>query len=222
MVQQRLRRHGIAADGRPPAAVDVGFLEADLFTRVAQPVGVVQVDTGDDGAIGIDNVHGVQATAQADLQHHGVQPGLRKEAQDGQGGEFEIGQRDLAAGGFNRLELGDQRLVRGDLAIDAGSFVEVDQVGRSVEPDLVAGREQDRFQHGTGGPLAIGAADDELHPGQRQPHPAGHFPHPVQPHVDGSGVDRFQVLQPIGQGGGGVGRAGRRHDWAESEISLQF
>ncbi len=223
VIQQRLRGDGIAADGRPAAAIDMGFFEADFFTRVAQPVGVVQVDAGDDGDVGIDDVDGIQASAQADFEHDRVQPRLREEAQNGQRGEFKIRQRHIAARGFDGLELRDEVLVGGDLAVDAGTLVEVDEVRRGVQAHLVASRKQDGLEHGTGGTFAVGAADHEFDAGQRQLHAVRDLAHPVQPHVDRGGVDGLQVLQPIGQVGGGVRRADRRHEaGSRKEISLRF
>ena len=205
MVQQRLRRRRIAADGGLARPVDMRLLEADLLARVAQPVHVVQVHAGDDRTVRVDDIDRVQPAAQAHFQHHGVQPRLREQAQDRQGGELEIGQRGVAPGGLNRLELFDQRLVGGDLAVDAGALVEIDEMGRGVQPDLVARGQQNGLQHGAGGPLAVGAADHELDAGQRQPQPIGHLTHPLQAHVDGRGMDGFQIAQPIGQSGGGRG-----------------
>ncbi|CUI74551.1 Uncharacterised protein [Achromobacter xylosoxidans] len=212
MVQQRLRRHRVGAHGGPAGTVDMGLLEADLLARVAEIVDVVQVDAGDDGTVGVDDIDRVQAAAQADFQHHGVQPRLREQAQDRQRGEFEVRQRSVAAGGLDRGELFDQGLVRGDLAVDTGAFVEIDEVRRGVQADLVARGQQDGLEHGAGRALAVGAADHELHAGQFQVHARRHFPHALQAHVDRDGVDGFQVLEPIGQGGACGRLEGRRHD----------
>ncbi|MNI42643.1 hypothetical protein D3C73_969430 [compost metagenome] len=189
----------------------MGFFEADFLAGIAQPVGVIKVNAGDDGAIGVDDVDRVQAAAQAHFQHDRIQARLRKQAQDGERGEFEVRQRDFTARRLDSLELGDQVAVRGNLAVDAGALIEIDQVRRRIQPHLVAGRQQNGFQHGTGGALAVGAAHDELHARQFKPHARGHFAHAVQAHVDRRGMDGFQVLQPIGQGGGGVRRTNGRH-----------
>ena len=61
---------------------------------VAQQRRVVQIDAGDDGAVGVDDVDRIQPPAQADLQNHHLQPAATHHVQNGQRGEFEIGQRD--------------------------------------------------------------------------------------------------------------------------------
>ena len=65
---QRGRRLRVAADRRPARAIDVRLFQPDRVARVAQPVGMVDVDAGDDGDIGVDHVDGVEASAQAYLE----------------------------------------------------------------------------------------------------------------------------------------------------------
>ncbi|CFN80872.1 Uncharacterised protein [Bordetella pertussis] len=142
---------------------------------------------------------------------------MREQAQDGQRGELEIGQRDIAARGLDRLELLHQRRVAGDFAVDAGTFVEIDEMGRGVQAHPVARGQQDGFEHGAGRPLAVGAAHHEIDPVQAQIEPAGHLPHPVQPQVYGLGVDGFQILQPGRQVCAGVGAGGGHGDEGKSK-----
>ena len=54
---------------------------------------MVEVDAGDHRAIGVQDVHGVQPPAQPHFQDGHINVGARQAAQDGQGGEFEVGQR---------------------------------------------------------------------------------------------------------------------------------
>ena len=55
---------------------------------------MVDVDAGDDGDIGVDHVDRVEAPAEADFEDRHVEPGAGQQMHDGQGGEFEIRQRD--------------------------------------------------------------------------------------------------------------------------------
>ena len=187
----------------------MGLFEADLLAGVAQVILVIQVHAGDDGAVGVNDVDGVQPPAQPDLQDDRIQGRLREQAHDGQRGELEIGQTDIAARGLDRLELGDQVGVRGNLAVDPRPLVEIDQVRRGVQTHPVARRLQNRFQHGTGGALAVGAADHEGHGVEFERKALSHCLDTIQAHVDGLGMQGFQVLQPIGQGGRGIGA--RKH-----------
>ena len=55
---------------------------------------MVQVDAGDHGTVGVDDVDGVQPTPHADLQNGHIKPATRHHIKHGQGGELEVGQRN--------------------------------------------------------------------------------------------------------------------------------
>jgi hypothetical protein len=65
---------------------------------------MVDVDAGHDRHVGVDDVDGVEPSAQADLQDHDIEPGAGQQVHDRQRGEFEIGQRDLATAGLDGVE----------------------------------------------------------------------------------------------------------------------
>ena len=92
MVNDALRRHRIADDDWLAGAHDAGFLQADAFAVIAQKFHVVKVNAGNDGAIGVQDVDGIQPPAQTDFQNHHVKLGVGQQLQDGQGGEFKVSQ----------------------------------------------------------------------------------------------------------------------------------
>lgn len=71
---------------------DVGFFEIDFFVCFVKVFGVVDIDVGDDGYIGIDYVDCIQVVVQVDFQDYYILLGIGQQFYDGQGGEFEIGQ----------------------------------------------------------------------------------------------------------------------------------
>ena len=85
-------RHRVAHHHGPAGAHDAGFLEADGLARFAQKLGVVQVDAGDDGAVGIKNIHGIEPPAQAHFENRHVQVRVGHHLHDRQGCELEVRQ----------------------------------------------------------------------------------------------------------------------------------
>ena len=67
------RGYGVAHHGGAAGSHDVGFLPADGLAVGAQQFHVVQVDAGDDAAVGVDEVDRVQPASEADLQDDHVQ-----------------------------------------------------------------------------------------------------------------------------------------------------
>ena len=52
--------HGVAAHRRSASAQDARLLAPDRFAVRPQELGVVEVNAGDDGAIGVDDIHRIQ------------------------------------------------------------------------------------------------------------------------------------------------------------------
>jgi len=117
-----LRWHRVAHDHRPPGSHDARLLTPDAFTVLAQNGGVVDVDAGDDGAIGIHDVDRIEPPAQTHFQNGHIQMGVGHEVHDGQGAELEIGQTHIAA---HRLHGGKgfgQRIGRGRFAMQTAAL----------------------------------------------------------------------------------------------------
>jgi hypothetical protein len=100
---------------------------------------VVDVDAGEDRAVGVDEVDRVEPPAETDLEHQRVGRGPPEHPQDRQRGELEVGERHVAAGGLHRLELLDQGGIGRRLAVEPRALVEAQQVRRGVAADPVAG-----------------------------------------------------------------------------------
>src|SRR5690606_38472363 len=148
-------------------------------------------DAGNDGAVGVHQIDRVQAPAQSDFQYRYIQLAFFEQHQSGQRRVFEITQGDLAARAFDLMELIDDVLVARLLAINPDTLIEVDEVGRRVGADLVAGRQQHGLEHGAGGALAIGPAHRDLHERQRQLQLVRHGAYAVQAKIYGSAVQGF-------------------------------
>ena len=93
MVQHTLWWHGVADDDGAAGAHNAGLLTANAFAVGAQNFHVVEVDAGDDGAIGVDDVGRIQPAAQADFQDHHIEVAAHHDFEDGEHGEFEVAQR---------------------------------------------------------------------------------------------------------------------------------
>src|SRR5689334_15468054 len=88
-VEQSRGRFARADDGRPARAQNAGLLAADAVDVVAKPVLMIQIDGGHNRGIGIDDVDGIQAPAETDLEYRDVQSTLRKNPQCSKRAEFE-------------------------------------------------------------------------------------------------------------------------------------
>lgn len=95
--------------GRP--ARKMPAFDRDRLAGVAEILLVVEIDGGDDGDIGIDQVDRIEAPTQTDLEHGHVEGRLREPLECRQCREFEKGQRDIAAHCIDAPESVDDGLV---------------------------------------------------------------------------------------------------------------
>lgn len=146
---------------------DAGLFEGDFGDGVAEEAFVVEVDGGDDGEDGIDDVGGVETAAHAGFEDHGVD-GLGAEEQVGHGGDgLEIAgvhvdetTRDELFGGFmDFVEGGGEVGDRDGKARDADAFGGFDEVGGGIDAGADAGDAKGGFDHGADGAFAVGAGD---------------------------------------------------------------
>ena len=158
-IEQAGGRPGLADDGRASRAEDAGLLDRDRLAGVAEILLVVEIDGGDDGDIGIDQVDRIEAPTQTDLEHGHVEGRLREPLECRQCREFEKGQRDIAAHCIDAPESVDDGLVTGLDTVDDHALIEAEQMRRRVAAHPVPRRSQHRDQEGNGRALAIGAAD---------------------------------------------------------------
>ena len=160
---QPLRRIRVSEDRGAPRAVDPRFLEADGFTVVAEVRLVVEVDAHDRGHIRIDDVHGVQPAPEAHFEDDGVELRAAEDVERAERAVLEVREGRRSAGRFHALERFDEHLVGDFLALHANTLVVAKQVGRCVEADAISGFEEDAFEDGAGGALAVGPPDRDYH-----------------------------------------------------------
>ncbi|MNQ28356.1 hypothetical protein D3C85_416320 [compost metagenome] len=142
LVEQWLRRIQIAAQGRFALTENSGFLESHGFAGVAQIIGVIDANAGDQCDIGIDHVDRVQTPAQPDFQHHRIKPGLLKQPERREGAHFEVSQGSVAAPGLDCCKGFAQLRVSGLDAIELHPLVVTQQVRRIVDTNAQALRPQ--------------------------------------------------------------------------------
>ncbi len=91
------RRRGIAAHRRASGAQDAGLLAAYGFPVRAQPLGVIDADGADQRHVRIPHVHRVQPAAQPHFEHHDFAAVGAEQVECGEGAEFKISERGIAA-----------------------------------------------------------------------------------------------------------------------------
>src|SRR5439155_15388687 len=91
MIQDAARRIGLGADGDAVRAKDARLLASDVLPRGAEIVHVIEVDRGQHGHVGVDDVHRVQPPTQPHFQDEQVQSGAGKKPERGEGTELEVG-----------------------------------------------------------------------------------------------------------------------------------
>ena len=97
------RRVGLADHGRARRLDDAGLLAGDVGERRAGELVVVHADVGDDGDLGVDDVGGVPATEQPDLDHGDVDGDVGEPAQGRRGDRLEVARPHAD----QTLEIGD-------------------------------------------------------------------------------------------------------------------
>ena len=85
----------------------------------------------------------------------------REQARDREKRELEVGQPDVAARRLDRVEMRQQGRRVDAVAVDPAALLEVHEVRLRVQPDAIAGRQRDRFEHRAGRALAVRAGDDD-------------------------------------------------------------
>ncbi|MNS89742.1 hypothetical protein D3C72_1237630 [compost metagenome] len=203
MVDHALRRHGVAHHDRLAWAHDAGFLAANRFTVRPQQVHVIEIDTGDDGAVGVDDIGGIEPPTETDFQNGDIQLGQAQEAQNRQRRELEIGQRDfwrLQPRYFYCFKMRNQICGRHDLAPHAAALFKMHEMRRGEHARTIARLQGNRLCHGTGRALAIGACHGDHRAVKAQRQPLCHSLDTRQAHIDGGRVNLLAVGQPLIQG----------------------
>ena len=161
LIQQTARRIDAADDAGPIRAENAGLLAADGVDVVAEPVLVVQIDGRHDRRVRIDDVHRIEPAAESDFENRDVEFTLRKNPQCGQRAELEVGERDVAARGFDALEGIDQCSVVDVAAQHANALVVAQQMRRGERAGAQVLRAKHRFEKRDRRTFAVGAADGD-------------------------------------------------------------
>jgi hypothetical protein len=132
VVENAAGRVRICDDRGPAPAENPRFFGADALARITEVVHVIEIDGGQQCAVGIEDVDRIQAPSQADLQYHGVERFGRKNLPRSQGTELEVRERDLTASTLDRLERRTQARVAQRHAVEANALVVTKKVRRSV------------------------------------------------------------------------------------------
>ena len=150
-----------------PGLEDPDLLARDRRSRMPQDFRVLERDVGDDGDFAVDDVGGIEPSAQADFDHRPL--ALRFDENDEGGGSEEVepgrigGRRPGPAGGL----IGVERLIEGSrerglvdiVSLYAHPLGDALDMGGGVAADTKASMRQRRFDQGRDRPLALGARD---------------------------------------------------------------
>ena len=142
-----------------PRLDDPSFFGRNGLKGVAEQLGMVEIDAGDDREQGIlDDVGGVQSAAQTHLQHHKVHPASPEIFKPDSGDQLEFTRRSGQAVGLFPDKLRDfgQRLRRDRLTVHANALLKFPDERRCKKPCPVACRTQNRVRHGAKAAFAVG------------------------------------------------------------------
>ena len=215
-LEHALRRGRIAHDHRLAGAHDAGLLPADGLTVGPEELHVVQIDAGDDGAVGVDEIDRIEPATEPNLQNHHVQLGMGHDGEKNQRRELEIGQRNLATHvlrppgqvaqvtpqprPLHQRKMRKQRIGTHRLAAQAAALLKMHQMRRGVKPDPVTRLQQNRLKHRAGRALAVGAGHRDHRTRKPQSHAVCDGAHPLQAHFDAQRMQALAVGQPLIEG----------------------
>jgi len=143
---------------------DVGLVAGDRGDRVAEDVGVFELDARDGGGDGIDDARGVVPAADTDLEDCDVDITAAElpECERGECLEERRGETvggpldDVVADGLDELHEGGLTYLA---AVDTDALADVIEVWRGVQSDLEAGLPEHGLDHPCGAALSVRAGD---------------------------------------------------------------
>ena len=142
LVERRVR---LAKHERGPGPYDSRLLRGDMCASRTGPIGVVDLDVGDDRDIGIEHIGGVEPPERSDLDDGHVDVCLRQQDERGRRHQLEPAVIDAGRCGFhdpgNRIS---HPVVGHRAPVDADALGDVVQVGARVRADTKPGRGQQR------------------------------------------------------------------------------
>ena len=198
VLQHAVRWMCFTQHDRAAAAHDAGLFAPDRLAIRAQPFLMIQIDRGDHGNVGIDQVYCIEAPAHAHLEHRNVDVARLEHQQRRQGAGFEPGQCRITTHALDPRKRAYQFDVVDRHAVNANPFVVGQQVRRGIAAHRAICGAQDGVDERHGGALAIGSANGE-HDRRRalQPQSVGDFAHAIQAHRNGLRVHALPMQQPL-------------------------
>ncbi len=103
MFQDGPRQVRRAKHDRLAGSHDAGLFGGDGLDVVAEPAAMVERHVGNQAAVRIDRVNGIESPAHTDFQQPCIHPLGVEGHETGERAEFEEGQRDVAAGRLDAL-----------------------------------------------------------------------------------------------------------------------
>ena len=150
---------------------------------------MIEADRADHGDIRVDDVGGVESTAEPHFENHHVDARTAEMIQRRECVVFEERERDVGADCVDARECFDEARVARLDAVHADSFVVAREMRRSEPPAAKAGGAQQRVEAGDGRSLAVGAADgDHAAIRREQVEPPCDFAHAAQAEIYGAGM----------------------------------
>ncbi len=193
-------------DHRCPGLDDARFFPGDGLHCVPEHRGVLKANVGNDTDVGLNHVGGVEAAAQARLQHHQVGR-LRGKVKKGEDGDhLELGRlpqlgfaTDLLYQRAHPLRQPHQFRRSDFLPVDRHAVGKGHQVGRSVQPDPVPGGLENARRHHRRRTFAVGAGQMQEAQGTvgvpQTPQQRGHT---RQPRFHAEAADAVNPFQGLG------------------------
>ena len=159
---------------------------------------MIQIDAGHHGAIGVKHIHRIQAAAQAHFQYHHINIFAHENIHCGQGVEFEISERNIAACFFDALKRSHDGFIIHRLAVDGDALVKAQQMRARERAHFKAGLLVDLGEKGAHRAFAVGACHHHHRALGLEPHALLHFARARQPHINqAAAVGGFEVCEPI-------------------------
>jgi len=143
-----------------PVLMIAGLLAGDLLQGVAEEAGMVDADGRDraDRRL-VDDVGGVEAPAEPDLQHQQLGRNGGEDVERRRRDDLEEGDRIIAVGRLAGLDRGFERVVVDNRAGQPDALVEAHEMRRGVDVHAVARRLGHGADVGAERALAVGAGD---------------------------------------------------------------
>ena len=161
-------------DEEAVGAEDAAFFAGDSGDGVAEVLLVVEGYVGEDGKDGLDDVGGVEGSAEAYFEDGDVDA-LLGEPGEGEGGEDfeeagEMGEGsgiDKGVGSGDDVEVEAGEVFVGDLVgVDLDALVDADEMGRGVKGSAVSGGGEDAAEGCGSAALAVGSSDENGREGE--------------------------------------------------------